>query len=168
MRELIDLPVEPVAAEKAHLHLWTPPEMLEDGLRLVRAWGFQYQASLVRTKPPAESGSYWRQAHDVLLLGVRGDMEFRDRSLLSWMDPRTSEAAESLREIRSVDRAGQPGTLPGTVWQQGNEGVDGADAVRLRGAVWPQSLPRQHDRNQLRRWKRIIDGQLLPHSPWRG
>ncbi len=108
VQELLDLPVEPVAAKKAHLHLWTPPEMLEDGLRLIRAWGFHYQTSLVRTKPAAESGGYWRQAHDVLLLGVRGDTEFRDRSLLSWMDPHTSESAELLREIRSVIERASP------------------------------------------------------------
>jgi hypothetical protein len=82
--------------------------MLEDGLRLVRAWGFHYRASLVRTKPAAEYGGYWRQAHDVLLLGVRGDMEFRDRSLRSWMDPHTSEAAELLREIRCVIEQASP------------------------------------------------------------
>ena len=108
VQELLDLPVEPVAAQKAHLHLWTPPEMLEDGLRLVRAWGFHYRASLVRTKPAAESGGYWRQAHDVLLLGVRGELEFRDRSLLSRMDPHTSEAAESLHEIRSLIERASP------------------------------------------------------------
>ena len=78
VQELLDLPVKAVAAKKAHLHLWTPPEMLEDGLRLVRAWGFHYRASLVRTKPPADRGNYWRQAHDVLLLGVRGELRFPD------------------------------------------------------------------------------------------
>ena len=108
VQELLDLPVEPVAAKKAHLYLWTPPEMLEDGLRLVRAWGFHYRASLVRTKPAAESGGYWRPAHDVLLLGVGGEVEFRDRSLLSWMDPHASKAAEWLGEIRSLIERASP------------------------------------------------------------
>ena len=109
VQELVELPVEPVAAEKAHLHLWTPPELLEDGLKLLREWGFRYQASLVRTKPAADYGSYWRQAHEVLLLGVRGELEFADRSLLSWMDPHTSEAAESLCEARTLVEQASPG-----------------------------------------------------------
>ena len=109
IQELLDLPVEPVAAKKAHLHLWTPPEMLEDGPRLVRAWGFKYQASLVRTKAPAERGSYWRQAHDVLLLGVRGELGFPDNSMLSWLDPRTDSAADVLCEIRSLIGRARPG-----------------------------------------------------------
>jgi N6-adenosine-specific RNA methylase IME4 len=109
VQELVDLPVEPVAAARAHLHLWTPPEFLEDALRLVRAWGFHYQTSLVRTKPPADRGSYWRQAHDVLLLGVRGELGFPDSSLLSWLDPRTDSAADSLHEIRSLIERASPG-----------------------------------------------------------
>ena len=108
VQELLDLPVEPVAAKRAHLHLWTPPELLEDGLRLVRAWGFHYQASLVRTKPPAARGSYWRQAHDVLLLGVRGELRFPDSSLRSWLDPRTDSAADALCEIRSLIERASP------------------------------------------------------------
>jgi hypothetical protein len=83
--------------------------MLEDGLRLVRAWGFHYRASLVRTKPPADRGSYWRQAHDVLLLGVRGELAFPDSSLRSWLDPRTDSAADLLREIRFLIERASPG-----------------------------------------------------------
>jgi hypothetical protein len=59
----------PTAADKRHL---------QDGIEEIV---FRYQASLARTKPAAECGGYWRQARDVLLLGVRGDMAFRDRSL---------------------------------------------------------------------------------------
>ncbi len=108
VQELLDLPVKPVAAERAHLHLWTPPELLEDGLRLVRAWGFHYQSSLVRAKPPANRGRYWWPAHDVMLLGVRGELEFPDRSLLSWVDPRAGSATDLLRDIRSLIQRASP------------------------------------------------------------
>jgi N6-adenosine-specific RNA methylase IME4 len=109
VQELLDLPVRLVAGERAHLHLWTPPEILEDGLRILRAWGFDYRSSLVRTKPAAGCGSYWRQAHEILLLGVRGKLEFDDRSLLSWMDRRANSAAESLDEARSIVQRASPG-----------------------------------------------------------
>ena len=109
VQDLLDLPVESVAAERAHLHLWTPPEMLENGLRLIRAWGFSYRASLVRTKPAADRGKYWWQAHEILLLGVRGEVAFPDSSLRSWLDPRTDSAAESLRKIRCLIERASPG-----------------------------------------------------------
>ena len=109
VQELLDLPVEPVAAERAHLHLWTPPEMLEDGLRVVRAWGFHYRASLVRTKRPPRSPAATGGRPTTFFCSACGEnMEFRDRSLLSWMDPHTSEAAESLREIRCVIERASP------------------------------------------------------------
>jgi hypothetical protein len=59
VQELLDLPVEPIAAARAHLHLWTPPESLEDGLRVLRAWGFHSRTSLVRLQTRTHSGSYW-------------------------------------------------------------------------------------------------------------
>jgi N6-adenosine-specific RNA methylase IME4 len=108
VRELVDLPVGPVAAKMAHLHLWTPPEQMLDAVKILLAWGFQYRASLVRTRPPADRGSYWRQAHDVLLLGVRGELGFPDSSLLSWMDPHTRSATDSLHEIRSLIEQASP------------------------------------------------------------
>jgi N6-adenosine-specific RNA methylase IME4 len=83
---LCRLPVKQVAAKRAHLHLWVPPELLESGIAVLRAWGFRYESLLVRRKPPAERGDYWRSAHDMLLLGVRGELPFRDAKLSGWMD----------------------------------------------------------------------------------
>jgi N6-adenosine-specific RNA methylase IME4 len=108
VQELLDLPVGPIAAARAHLHLWTPPELLEDGLRVLRAWGFSYRTSLVRLKPCTQLGGYWQQAHEVLLLGVRGELEFPDRSLQSWMDPRTGSGPESLNEVRGLIERASP------------------------------------------------------------
>jgi hypothetical protein len=108
VQELVDLPVEAVAGERAHLHLWTPPGLLHEGLRLVQAWGFDYSMSLVRLKPVADHSNYWQRAHDVLLLGVRGGLDFRDRSLMSWLDPRATSAVELLRETRSLIERASP------------------------------------------------------------
>lgn len=85
-QRLSSLPVKLVAAPRAHLHLWVPPESLEAGLAVLRAWGFRYKAALVRDKAPLGYGNYWRQAHDMLLLGVRGGLPFHDSSLPSWID----------------------------------------------------------------------------------
>jgi hypothetical protein len=63
----------------------------------------------VRTKPAADYGAFWRQAHEVLLLGVRGDLEFEDRSVLSWQDLRTDSAAALLREARTLVERASPG-----------------------------------------------------------
>ena len=67
-----ELPVKPLAAKLAHLHVWATPELLDAGLSLLSAWGFRYQTLLVRKKDLPVYGRYWQQAHEMLLLGVRG------------------------------------------------------------------------------------------------
>ena len=98
----------PVAAERPTCTCGPRRSRCWTGLRLLSAWGFQYRASLVRTRPPADCGSYWRQAHDLLLLGVRGELGFPDSSLLSWMDPHTEFGGGVAPRDPLPYRAGQP------------------------------------------------------------
>ncbi len=83
LRELVNLPLASIAAAKAHLHLWIVPEALADGLRLLEDWGFRYASALACAAEPADGGDYWRRAHRNLLLGVRGDLGFRNKGIPS-------------------------------------------------------------------------------------
>ena len=108
-KKLCGLPVKLVVAQQAHLHLWVPPELLESGLAVLRAWGFRYKAVLVRSKVPQQYGDYWRQEHDMLLLGVRGSLPFRDTSLPSWLDGHDESPANSRCEsCNLIARVSQP------------------------------------------------------------
>ena len=116
---LCGLPVKPVAAPQAHLHLWVPPESLEAGLAALRAWGFRYKTMAVRRKPAMDYGEYWRQTHEVLLLGVRGRLPFHDSSLCSWLD---GDDDSGIAVHALIARASPPpyldlfGTAAGTGW----------------------------------------------------
>ena len=101
-KSLCSLPVKLVAAPQAHLHLWVSPESLESGLAVLRAWGFHYKALLVRSKSPLQYGCYWPPKHDLLLLGVRGALLFRDTSLPSLLNGHDDSPANSLRETCSL------------------------------------------------------------------
>ena len=83
---LAKLPVRGVAKRNAHLHLWTPPEASPCGDQGAQGMGIPIETCLVSTKGRADYGRYWRPAHDLLLLGVRGNLAFRDNELLSWID----------------------------------------------------------------------------------
>jgi hypothetical protein len=83
LRELAKLPVASIAAARAHLHLWIVPEALENGIRLLDAWGFLYASSLACATAPGDGGDYWRRAHRNLLLGVRGELGFRNKRIPS-------------------------------------------------------------------------------------
>jgi N6-adenosine-specific RNA methylase IME4 len=107
-KRLCDLPVKAVMAKNAHAHLWVPPDHLESGLAILRAWGFRYKDCLVRGKIPEGYGQYWRHAHDVLLLGVRGRLCFRDTDLSSRLDWQDMSSRESSEIYSLIGRASSP------------------------------------------------------------
>lgn len=79
LQEIIELPVHLCAAERSHLYLWVPNAMLEDGLRVMRAWGFTYKSNIVWHKIRKDGGSdgrgvgfYFRNVTELILFGVRG------------------------------------------------------------------------------------------------
>src|SRR3954447_16801530 len=76
--EVAALPVAGTAAATAHLYLWVPNALLEDGLAVLRAWGFRYVTNLVWYKIRADGGPdrrgvgfYFRNVTELLLFGVR-------------------------------------------------------------------------------------------------
>jgi N6-adenosine-specific RNA methylase IME4 len=73
------LPVARVAAETAHLYLWTPNALLPDALQVMEAWGFSYKSNIVWHKIRKDGGSdgrgvgfYFRNVTEMILFGVRG------------------------------------------------------------------------------------------------
>jgi len=71
---------------------------LDDGLRLLKAWGFRYASCLACAAEPASGGAYWRQAHRYLLLGVRGKVKFGDTRIPSAIADRSIKP-NSLRRL---------------------------------------------------------------------
>lgn len=77
--EICDLPVEAIAAARAHLYLWVPNALLPEGLRVMDQWGFNYKSNLIWYKVRKDGGPdrrgvgfYFRNVTEVLLFGVRG------------------------------------------------------------------------------------------------
>lgn len=85
MQEILAEPVRELVADNAHLHLWTTNAFLLEASDVIRAWGFRYKSCLIWVKPQLGMGNYWRVSHEYLLLGVRGSLPFRDRTLRSWL-----------------------------------------------------------------------------------
>jgi len=81
VKELCDLPVAQIAADDAHLHLWTTNAFLFDCPKIIAAWGFEFRSSFVWVKSQVGIGNYWRNAHEFLLTAVRGNAKaFNDRN----------------------------------------------------------------------------------------
>jgi N6-adenosine-specific RNA methylase IME4 len=118
-------PVGELAEKNAHLHLWTTNAFLGEALGLIDAWGFQFKSCLVWVKGDIGLGNYWRVSHEFLLLGVRGSLTFRDRTLPSWIQAERTVHSRKPGIVRVlVERVSPPPylelygreELPGSAW----------------------------------------------------
>lgn len=79
--EIRAMPIPFHAAEKSHLYLWCPNALLEEGLSVMRAWGFTYKTNIVWYKVRKDGGPdgrgvgfYFRNVTELLLFGTRGKL----------------------------------------------------------------------------------------------
>jgi N6-adenosine-specific RNA methylase IME4 len=63
-----------IAAENCVLFLWATVPMLPEALHVMAAWGFQYRSHCVWVKDRMGTGYWFRNKHELLLVGVRGDV----------------------------------------------------------------------------------------------
>ena len=102
-------PVHELAAENAHLHLWTTNAFLRDSFDVIDAWGFTFKSCLVWVKNDIGMGNYWRVSHEFLLLGVRGSLRFQDRTVPSWILADRTIHSRKPGRIRSLIEQVSPG-----------------------------------------------------------
>ena len=88
MDDILNEPIKDLVADNAHLHLWTTNAFLREAFDVIHAWGFRFKSCLVWVKPQLGMGNYWRVSHEFLLLGVRGNLPFRDKTIRSWQSVR--------------------------------------------------------------------------------
>ena len=79
MDEIIELPVNQIAADTAHLYLWIPNALVGEGLKVMKRWGFTYKTNIVWYKIRKDGGPdrrgvgfYFRNVTELVLFGTRG------------------------------------------------------------------------------------------------
>lgn len=79
VEEICALPVTRHSEERSHLYLWVPNALLQEGLQVMRAWGFAYKTNVVWYKVRKDGGPdgrgvgfYFRNVTELILFGVRG------------------------------------------------------------------------------------------------
>lgn len=101
--DICNMPVESLAADDAHLHLWTTNAFLFDAKRVMDAWGFEYRSVFVWVKPQMGIGNYWRVSHEFLLLGIRGNAKrFNEHNHKSWAEIDRSRHSAKPEQIRQT------------------------------------------------------------------
>jgi N6-adenosine-specific RNA methylase IME4 len=109
LEEIAALPIQELAADNAHLHLWTTNSFIFDCPRIMEAWGFEYKSKFTWCKPYFGLGNYWRVATEDMLLGVRGSQPFRDAGLINWLESDRGEHSEKPEAIRRLIERASPG-----------------------------------------------------------
>ena len=70
--EIMAIPVRALAAKDSLCLMWATAPMIEDALRVMKAWGFKYKSQLVWPKNKIATGYWARNAHELVLIGRRG------------------------------------------------------------------------------------------------
>jgi N6-adenosine-specific RNA methylase IME4 len=70
--EIAARPVGQLAAKDCTLFLWATVPMLVDALQVMAVWGFVYKSHIVWHKDKSGTGFWFRNRHELLLLGTCG------------------------------------------------------------------------------------------------
>jgi N6-adenosine-specific RNA methylase IME4 len=118
VEEIKHLPVGRLAAAKSHLYLWVPNALLQEGLEVMRMWGFTYKTNIVWSKVRKDGGPdgrgvgfYFRNVTELVLFGIRGSMRTLQpgRTQVNFISSRKREHSRKPDEIYSLIERCSPG-----------------------------------------------------------
>jgi N6-adenosine-specific RNA methylase IME4 len=86
VEQIAALPVRELAADDAHLYLWTTNRYLRDAFNVLDAWGFRYSQTLPWCKTPMGKGpgGTWAQNVEYILFARRGSLKSLQRFDSAW------------------------------------------------------------------------------------
>lgn len=75
--DIMALPVKDMADDNCHLYLWVTNNFLQDGLKVMEAWGFRYVTTITWVKDRIGLGQYFRGITEHCLFGVKGSLPYK-------------------------------------------------------------------------------------------
>lgn len=103
------MPVADLADENAHLYLWVTNGNIDEGLEVVKAWGFRYITVFHWIKPKMSTGMYIRGASESCIFAVRGKLPPKCRTQINWLISYPTVHSEKPREFASIVERVSPG-----------------------------------------------------------
>ena len=108
LKDILALRVPDLVDENAHLYLWVTNPFLQEGLEVVKAWGFKYMQMITWVKmskagtPAMGLGYYFRGCTEQVLFGVRGKLPKLTSSLKNVLFSTRGKHSEKPREFRDI------------------------------------------------------------------
>ena len=107
--DIIEMPVEDIVAEQAHLYLWVTNPFIATGLEVCEAWGFEYKTLITWIKtykdgtPEMGMGYYFRGCTEHIIFGVKGKMKCLNKTtknMFKEINPRLhSQKPSTVRDL---------------------------------------------------------------------
>ena len=72
-KDICNLPIQKITQKKAILFLWSPSPKIEEAMKIIQAWNFEYTTQIVWNKKSIGLGHTARQMHEVLLIAKKGN-----------------------------------------------------------------------------------------------
>ena len=79
LEKIKELPVNEISKDRCHLYLWVPNALVNEGLEVMKSWGFKYKSNIIWQnirkdgEPDGRGvGFYFRNTTEMLLFGVKG------------------------------------------------------------------------------------------------
>lgn len=94
--------VREVAAEQSFCFLWVTTATVPLGIRVLESWGFAYTSFYFWAKPRYSLGHTFRNAGELLLLGVRGRAKVAFRCQPNWGFHPLQEHSHKPEEIHQI------------------------------------------------------------------
>jgi N6-adenosine-specific RNA methylase IME4 len=108
VEDICALPIGELAAEGAHLWLWTTNEYLEAGFAVMRAWGFRYLAPITWLKPSG-CGAWFIHRTQTMLFGYRQPLNMRERFKPTLIQaPEQSHSAKPPESYELIEAVSEP------------------------------------------------------------
>ena len=97
------MPVSDLAEEDCHLWLWVTNGNIEEGLEVIKAWGFTQRSMFHWIKPKMGLGYYLRNASETCLFATRGRAPTKVNNQMNWAWlPVSNTHSEKPRELIST------------------------------------------------------------------
>ena len=148
LERIMAMPVAGLCEENAHLYLWVPNGLLQDGLDVIKAWGFTYRCCMVWARPRLSLGNYIRTSHETLLFATRGKAPVKFHSQPSFLfAPHQGHSHKPEEQYAVIERLSHPPYLelfarrPQAGWDSwGDEitsdiAIEGYPVPRYRGGA---------------------------------
>lgn len=103
------MPVADLAAEDSHIYLWVQNGNINEGIEVLKAWGYRYISVIVWLKIRYGLGNYWRNASEICLFGVRGKLPPKCKNQGNFVISWPGRHSEKPREFTSMLERVSPG-----------------------------------------------------------